>query len=299
MTSDHFSVLAGSFRRDLHIRNRTDTTIRAYMESVDRFSTWARGAGLTSPEQVTRDHVRQWLAVELDRVAAQTVVRHYSGVRQWFAWLADEGEVPSNPTAGIPQPSVPEKLTEVPEQDTLRAILRACSGKTFADRRDQALIRLMADGGPRSAEVAGLKVDDVNLDDLVVIVMGKGRRPRGVPLGRKTVAALDRYIRMRARRKDSASEWLWLGRPWTPLTTSGIRQILIRRSDQAGIRPHLHPHQLRHFFADAWLREGGDEGSLMRVTGWKSRQMVDRYAAALGASRAREAHKRLSPGDRL
>jgi integrase len=63
--------------------------------------------------------------------------------------------------------------------------------------------------------------------------------------------------------------------------------------------PRLHPHALRHFFADSWLRAGGDESDLMRVTGWKSRQMVDRYAAALGASRAREAHRRLSPGDRL
>jgi integrase len=63
--------------------------------------------------------------------------------------------------------------------------------------------------------------------------------------------------------------------------------------------PRLHPHALRHFFADSWLRAGGDESDLMRVTGWKSRQMVDRYAAALGASRAREAHRRLSPGDQL
>jgi site-specific recombinase XerD len=296
--TDDFALLRDSFRRDLRLRNKAERTIGAYIESCDRFIGWARAHGLTSVTEVTREHIGLWIEELLDTVSAQTTVRHHSGAKQWFKWLLAEDEVEANPFDGVPQPAVPEKLTEVPSVDDVRAVLKACSGKTFEDRRDYALIMVLADGGPRAAETVGLRVDDVDLNEGVLIVMAKERRPRGIPIGHKTIAALDRYLRARAKHDSAARhDALWLGARG-PLTDSGIRQILISRSDQAGVR-RLHPHALRHFFADSWLRAGGTESDLMRMTGWKSRQMVDRYAAALGASRAREAHKRLSPGDRL
>src|SRR5918995_5507905 len=192
--SDDFELLRDSFRRDLRLRNKADRTIGAYIESVDRFIAWARPHGLTSVTQVTRKHVRAWLEELLDTVSAQTTVRHHSGAKQGFKWLAAEEEVMSNPFDGIPQPAVPEKLTDVPSVDDVRAVLKVCSGRTFEDRRDHALHMLLADGGTRAAETIGLLVADVDLNDGVIIVMGKGRRPRGVPIGHKAVASLDRYL---------------------------------------------------------------------------------------------------------
>jgi site-specific recombinase XerD len=145
--------------------------------------------------------------------------------------------------------------------DQLARLLKACSGKTFENRRDTAIRRFLLDTGVRVGEMAGMSTEDLDFDLDVGRVLGKGRRERAVPFGAKTGEALRRYLRLRSHHPKAANPALWIG-PNGRLTDSGVRQMLQRRGIDAGIAD-AHPHRFRHSFAHDWPA-GGQETDLMR-----------------------------------
>jgi site-specific recombinase XerD len=287
-------LLLRSFARSLRARNRSPRTVQAYLESAQLLAEYSGGRDLDS---LTRGDIEEFLGDQLSRHRATTAAGRYRNLQQFYRWAVAEELVEVSPMASLRPPTVPETPVPVLDDSAINKLLGTMSGRGFEDRRDTAIVRLFLDTGMRLSEVAGLQLTDVDLDTDVALVLGKGSRPRACPFGDKTGQAIERYLRERNKHTLAKRPELWLGARGV-LTGNGITQMLRRRAKQAGI-DHLHPHMFRHTFAHRWLSEGGQEQDLMRLAGWRSREMLARYGASAADERAREAHRRMGLGNRV
>jgi site-specific recombinase XerD len=243
--------------------------------SVEMFGRWlvARGRPATLDE-LTRSAIREWLAELVESGKAPGTVRtRWKGLHRFCGWLVAEDELAVNPMAGLSAPDAPAPPVPVLSDDELATLIKACQGKRWYDRRDEAVIRFLLDTGVRVSELCGLTTADVDLDREMAMVTGKGRKVRPVYYGTRTARALDRWQRERRKHRWAHVAAYFLGR--------------------------LHPHRFRHTFAHDYLLAGGEGTDLKRLAGWSSDVMLERYGASGADVRAREAAKRLRRGDRV
>lgn len=285
----------------LHLRSegRAERTILTYQNALAKLDAFLEERGMPRElRAIRREHLEAWIVDMQDRgLQPGTISIRFRAIRPFFRWLVDEDEIDRNPMEKMRTPTVPINPPDVLAEADVSRLLGACKGTDFISRRDLAILSLMLDTGLRRGELAGLRVGDLNLSQMVAFVeatTSKSRRGRAVAFGASTAKAITRYLR-HPKAPSDRDEPLWRARTGRPLTGNEIYHTIRRRAQQAGIR--VHPHQLRHTWASSMLASGHSEGDVMTLGGWSDRSMLNRYGASAAAERARAAYR--SPVDAM
>jgi integrase/recombinase XerD len=297
MTTDiPLAELVPDWLTALRAEAKSPNTIANYTEGVRQFLHWCQTSG--TPAQLTTPNAQAFLASLLDAGAASTTARtRYTALKRFAAWMVTENIAESDPLVSLVPPKLDTKVIAALSDAELHDLVKASQGNTFRDRRDEAIIRLMAETGMRAGECAVLKTSDVDtVRGNATVHRGKGAKGRMVPFSPKTAQAIDRYTRMRRSHKLAGTDALWLGEKSKTFSYLALYRALVRRAELAGIE-NFHPHLLRHTAATRWLSAGGSEGGLMAMAGWAKRDMLDRYTRATASERAADEARKLGLGD--
>jgi site-specific recombinase XerD len=290
-------TLLNSWEINLLAENKSPTTITSYLRGVRLYLEWCERN--EHAVELTRVQIQQY-AAELIAAGkeANTVRLRLASLRQFARWLIAEGELPDDPLLGLKPPKIPTKLVHGLSDEQLRALIKACKGPSFRDKRDEAIVRLMAETGLRASETVALTVADIQplKAGVVAVQRGRGMKGRAAPFGPQTAAALDRYLRARRAHKLASGPALWLGVGGKKFAYFGLNDTLRDRAKRAGIEG-FHLHLMRHTAATRWLRAGGSEGGLMAIAGWSTRDMIDRYTGASASERAADEARGLGLGE--
>lgn len=295
-----------SFTRAMRAANVSPNTIHAYGGAVRLFGQWLMDHDYpTDVEAIEARHVEEFITSILETRKATTAHQRWRGLQRFFGWYADHADDDyRSPMAKLHPPRLPKMMPRVLTLDEVRAVLGTATSTGFEDRRDNALIRLLFDTGARRHELAALRYNpaDPNDRDLdvrreTVRVIGKGTRENLLPVGNRTMLAMEDYLRVRRKHPHADLPWLWLGKRGQ-LTDSGIAQMIRDRGARVGLA-NLHAHDFRHAATHHELAAGMSESDVMAKRGWESTAMLRRYASTTRNARMIDASRKLGLGDKV
>lgn len=293
--------LLHAFNRHLGAeRGRSTHTRRAYLGDVKLLLTYAASRGLDGPQELRLADLRSWLAVQADAGAARsTIARRAAAARTFLRWAEHTGRIPSDPSLRLVAPKRNRTLPGVLKQAEASELLDLASVRADDDDpihvRDRAVLELLYASGIRVGELVGLDLDDLDLSQRVVRVMGKGSKERVVPFGEPAARAIDAWLAVRNRLVRSGSgPALFLGRRGRRADARQIRSAVHELLSHLPDAPDLGPHGLRHSAATHLLDGGADLRMVQEMLGHASLATTQIYTH-VSVDRLRKSYEQAHP----
>jgi integrase/recombinase XerC len=262
-------------------RRVSPRTVRAYQSDLRQFRASLTSRRDTPPDidEIDTLAVRGFVAgMSRSGLRKSSIARKLSAVRAFFAHAVRERRIDANPAEHLPAPRVPKGLPRDLTVDEIFNMLGHIQGNGPAEVRDLAILEMLYATGLRVGELTALNIDDIDLSNHIVRVLGKGGKERLVPFGGKAASALgrwhDRAQELRAKTGEVAG---FLNLRGGRLTDRSVRRILDRRLREAAIRARVSPHALRHSFATHLLGAGADLRAIQELLGHSSLSTTQRY----------------------
>lgn len=278
-------------------RNASPHTLRAYRNELNRFAVYM------GPEMSWTDidhtSIRGFLAhLHNSGLSKVSVARALAALRSMYAWLAREGMVRQNPARLVSTPKLPKKLPRVPTLEELNGLLDSPMLETAGfPERDRAIFELLYGCGLRNSELVGIALADVDEANGVILVRGKGKKERYVPLEGAAAEALLQYRSQRSKlmaETGKKTQRLFVNRRGGPLTTRSVGRIVKQIAVANGLAPDVHPHTLRHACGTHMLSEGADLRSIQELLGHERLSTTQKYTQ-LSTTQIMEVYDRTHP----
>jgi integrase/recombinase XerC len=283
-----------------HERAGSPHTLRAYQREIRNFAGYLTEQGM-DVRSVDHLHIRSYIGELHDRgLAKASVARSLAAIRSWFHWMARQGRVTSNPASLVATPKLPKHLPRVPSIEQMNNLVETAAGDPAAawPERDRVIFELLYGCGIRNAELVGLNLADVYWANEVILVRGKGRKQRYVPLGDAAAEAIRAYLPTRAAKlRANSTDALLLNLQMKGngrLTTRSVGRIVKRLSLAKGLPAEIHPHTLRHAFGTHMLEEGADLRAIQELLGHERLSTTQRYTQ-LTAGQVTQVYDRTHP----
>ncbi len=278
-------------------RNASAHTLRAYRAELHRFAIYLGPE--TGWKAIDHTCIRGFLShLHSSGLSKVSVARALAALRSIYTWLAREGIVQQNPAKLVSTPKLPKKLPRVPTLEEMNGLLDSPMPESAAfPERDCAIFELLYGCGLRNSELVGIELADVDEANGVILVRGKGKKQRYVPLEGAAAEALGTY--RAARHKilvagGQRTQRLFINRRGGPLTTRSVGRIVKQIAVAKGLPPDVHPHTLRHAFGTHMLSEGADLRAIQELLGHERLSTTQKYTQ-LSMTQVMEVYDRTHP----
>ncbi len=281
------------------VKGASANTVKAYAEDLSQFVEFSGAQGVTDVHTVDPALLRSFLAhLQSSGLARASRARKTATLRSFFSYLAKQSLLPRSPAAGLRSVKTERRLPKYLRSDEIESLLGAPDAGTPLGLRDRALLETLYASGMRAGELVTLCLGDVDYDNGVIRVIGKGDKERMTLIGRQAAFALQRYVRkgrsvlvLNAETDDGA---LFVNRYGGRLSDRGVRKLFDRYCAAASTHLKITPHVLRHTFATHMLSNGADLRLIQELLGHASVATTQLYTH-VSTERLQEVHARAHP----